>query len=137
MEHEGVWLSEIANQNWIAPEVGSPLLQDLRAALESIGVNNVKISFSGGTLSSVIDILSESDALTVLPYSVVFNMRRRQMLSTLPIRIGDPDRHLCLLARKTSYKSRKLERLESYIRAELSNLKNLMQHREQASVWRR
>ena len=132
-----VRLSDIANYNWITPEVTSPLYQDLRSALESIGVKNFKISFSGGTLSSVINILSESDALTVLPYSVVFNMRRRNPLSALAIRIGDPDRHLCLLARKVSCKNRMLDRLESFIKGELQTLQTLMRRREQQTVWRR
>ena len=114
-----------------------PLYQDLRSVLESIGVKNFKISFSGGTLSSVINILSESDALTVLPYSVVFNMRRRNLLGALSIRIGDPDRHLCLLARKVSYKNRMLDRLESFVTGELRTLQTLMRRREQETVWRR
>ena len=136
-QQASVRLSDIANYNWITPEVTSPLYQDLRSALESIGVKNFKISFSGGTLSSVINILSESDALTVLPYSVVFNMRRRNPLSALSIRIGDPDRHLCLLARKVSCKNRMLDRLESFITGELQTLQTLMRRREQETVWRR
>jgi hypothetical protein len=40
----------------------------------------LSVSFSGGTLTSIINILERSDALTVLPYSVVFTLRRQKML---------------------------------------------------------
>ncbi|MEG9862728.1 MAG: LysR family transcriptional regulator [Parvularculales bacterium] len=130
-------LAEIANYNWIAPPAGSPLYHDLRSALESIGVRNFNISFSGGTLSSVINVLSESDALTILPYSVVFNMRRQNKLSALSIRIGDPDRHLCIIHQHNALKNRTISRLENFVKSEIKTLQFLITQQEQNSLWRR
>src|SRR5690606_6230770 len=60
-------LTDIANYPWIAPPASSPLYQDMRHILRDIGVNDIRISFSGGTLASMTAILANSDALTILP----------------------------------------------------------------------
>ncbi len=64
--------NDMASYPWIALPKDSPLYHDLRSGLESIGVKHFKISFTSGSLSAVINILSESDSLTVIPYSIVF-----------------------------------------------------------------
>ena len=63
-----VKLQEIAHYPWIAPPIDSPLYHDLRAVLDGIGVRDIKISFSGGSLSAVVSILSgfgRSDGIAV------------------------------------------------------------------------
>ncbi|MEL7099127.1 MAG: LysR family transcriptional regulator [Pseudomonadota bacterium] len=130
----GVRLSEIARYPWIAPPPESPLYHDLRAVLDGIGVTNFKVSFSGGSLGSVTNVLSGSDALTVLPYSVVFMLRRQNALAALPVRIGDPDRHLNVIApENASPAGRKLVR---FIRTEFVRLATLITRAEQNSLWR-
>ncbi len=89
-----VKLEDIAEYSWIAPPANSPLFRDLRNTLDGIGVRDFKISFTGGSLSAVVNVLTGSDSLTVLPFSVVFMMQRQKTLTALPIKIGDPDRHL-------------------------------------------
>ena len=133
---KSVRLSDIASYPWIAPPAGSPLYHDLRAALDSIGMTNFKISFCGGTLSSVINILCESDSLTVLPYSVVFAMRRRQMLRSLPVRIGDPARNLYVIFPHNALHNRTIKRLLAFIGHEFKNLEALMLFRKQENMWR-
>lgn len=112
---------------WIAPPPESPLYHDVRTVLESIGVTDLKVSFSGGSLASVLNFLHESDALTVLPYSVVYRLSRQNKLSALPLPIGDPDRHLCALTPKSSPDFPARVRLLEYLRAEMSSLKDLME----------
>ncbi len=89
-----VKIDDITNYPWIAPPANSPLFRDLRNTLDGIGVRDLKISFTGGSLSAVANVLTGSDSLTVLPFSVVFMMQRQNTLTSLPIKIGDPDRHL-------------------------------------------
>lgn len=55
-------LSDIAFYPWIPPPTSSPLYQDMRNILTEIGVTDFKISFSGGSLASIVNILSDSDA---------------------------------------------------------------------------
>lgn len=95
-----VKLEDITDYSWIAPPANSPLFRDLRNTLEGIGMRDLKISFTGGSLSAVANVLTGSDSLTVLPFSVVFMMQRQNTLTALPIKIGDPDRHLgCITLR--------------------------------------
>lgn len=122
MKQGGIKLSDIALYPWIAPPPDSPLFHDLRAVLEGIGVKDFKISFTGGSLIAVVSILTGSDALTVLPYSVVFMMRRQRSISALPIRIGDPDRHLGALIDSRRPLRPTVERFMGYIRQEFETL---------------
>lgn len=131
-----VKLAEIGRFAWIAPPVDSPLYHDLRTVLDGIGAKDFKISFSGGSLSAVISILSGSDALTVLPFSVVFMMRRQKLITALSVRIGDPDRHLGILRPATTAPRPTAKRFNGFIRNELDNLASSMQRISQASVWR-
>ncbi|MEL6198281.1 MAG: LysR family transcriptional regulator [Pseudomonadota bacterium] len=131
-----VKLAEIGRFPWIAPPVESPLYHDLRAVLEGIGARDFKTSFSGGSLSAVISILSGSDALTVLPFSVVFMIRRQKLITSLSIRIGDPDRHLGILQPTKSNRRPAVKRFDGFIRNELETLAGSMLRVSQASVWR-
>lgn len=129
-------LGEIAQYSWIAPPPDSPLYHDLRSVLDGIGMRDFKVSFSGGSLASVITILSNSDSLTVLPYSVVYMLRRQNALSALSIRIGDPDRHLCVLSPKSAAAPVARDKLVKFVCGEFSSLNEVMQRREQNSLWR-
>lgn len=131
-----VRLSDIAKYPWIAPPADSPLYHDLRAALDGIGVRDFKVSFTGGSLSAVINVLAGSDALTILPYSVVFMSRRQNTLAALSIRLGDPDRHLCILSRTDLADKPAARRLARFIETEFVSLGQLIQRHEQNVLWR-
>lgn len=129
-------LSEIADFPWIAPPATSPLYQDLRTVLNSIGVTDFKVSFSGGSLASIVNILSQSDSLTVLPLSVVFMLRRQRAVSALSIRIGHPKRHLGLLTHTGAGDRPSVARFKRFIRSEFDQLSATIAHHEQNSIWR-
>ncbi|WP_170474093.1 LysR family transcriptional regulator [Ruegeria arenilitoris] len=133
---QAVRLAEIAQFPWIAPPADSPLFHDLRTALESIGVSDIKVGFTGASLSAVINILEGSDALTVLPYSVVFMLRRKKTVDALSIRIGDPDRHLCIVSRRNEVPSPATRRLASFVESEFASFNLLIDRHEQNVVWR-
>ena len=132
-----VKLGDLTSYPWIAPPADSPLYHDLRAGLEGIGVKHFKISFTGGSLSAVINILSESDSLTVLPYSVVFRMRPQNRLAALSIRIGDPDRHLGILSMKNKRHEPAARRWMNFITTEFKSLSAIIHHHEQNELWRK
>lgn len=129
-------LSEIAEYSWIAPPPDSPLYHDLRSVLDGIGMRDFKVSFSGGSLTSVVAILSNSDALTVLPYSVVYMQRRQNALAALSIRIGDPDRHLCVLSPKANPATTARDKLVRFVASEFLALGEVMHRHEQNTLWR-
>ena len=132
-----VRLNDISQYPWIAPPANSPLYQDLRNVLEGIGVKDFKVSFTGGSLSSVVNVLAGSESLTVLPYSVVFMLRRQKLVSALSIRIGDPDRHLCVLSRKTLSAEPATRRLSRYFTSEFESLGQTIVRHEQNELWRK
>lgn len=92
-----ITLADLEPYSWIAPPADSPLFRDLQRALKSIGLDDFKISFSGGTLASILSVVTGSDSLTVLPFSVVFCHQRTIPIQALPLRIEHPDRQLGLL----------------------------------------
>jgi len=131
-----VKLTDVGRYPWIAPPSDSPLHQDLRNVLREIGIRDFRVSFTGGSLSATVNILQGSDALTVLPFSVVFMMRHQKAVSALSIRIGDPDRHLGILRRTDIKLSPAASRMRDHIRGEFETLSSSITRVSQGTVWR-
>jgi len=125
---KGITLADLDTYTWIAPPADSPLFRDLQRAVKAIGRDDFRVSFSGGTLASIQSVLIGSDALTVLPYSVVFLARRSMPLDVLPLRIEHPDRQLGLLAMPGQKPPPALKRFSDFLTAEFHRLRNLMDH---------
>jgi DNA-binding transcriptional LysR family regulator len=129
-------LVDIAPYPWIAPPASSPLYEDMRHILRDIGVTDTRISFSGGSLASMTTILSNSEALTILPYSVVFMARRQRVLAALSIRIGHPERMLGILTKDAETAGPTAQRFKRFIETEFRNLSRFIQQHEQNTLWR-
>ncbi len=127
---------EIARYSWIAPPADSPLYQDLRRALTNIGAEDFRISFSGGSLASVIEVLSGSDSLTVLPYSVVFMMREKVAITALSLEIGHPDRALGVLVARARDEIPALRRFRSFVVAQFESLSRRIAKQQSDRLWR-
>ncbi len=125
---KGITLADIDTFTWIAPPADSPLFRDLQRAVKAIGRDDFRVSFSGGTLASILSVLVGSDALTVLPYSVVFLARRTMALDVLPLRIEHPDRQLGLMTMDGQQQPAALKRFSGFLTAEFHRLRNLMDH---------
>ena len=128
--------SDIAKYPWIAPPTDSPLYRDLRLALANIGADDFKISFSGGSLASVISVLTGSDSLTVLPYSVVFMMREQGTLAALSLKIGHPDRKLGLLVSSGNDRTPATERLRRFIVSQFESFSRRIVQHQTEQLWR-
>jgi len=122
---------------WIAPPAGSPLYADLQRVLTEFGAGQAKITFSGGSLAAVMEVLSGSGSLTILPYSVVFTQRRQYRVRALPIRIEHPDRRLGLLYGLEATLSPPAQRLKAFVTSQFETLAATIQHQERQSLWRR
>lgn len=121
-------LKDVTKYPWIAPPANSPLFRDLRATLDGIGMRALKVGFTGGTLTAVLNVLSASDSLTVLPYSVVFTLQRQNRLTALPLRIGDPDRHLGIVTLKSGGQSKSTAHFCKFINARFESLHQAIAH---------
>jgi DNA-binding transcriptional LysR family regulator len=137
LNRKGVRVADLARFSWIAPPSDSPLYSDLRHVLEGLGKEDFHISFSGGGLSAVLSILTASDSLTILPYSVVFTVRRQFGIGALSLRIDHPDRHLGLLHNPLAEGAPAARRLRSDILLQFETLVSTIQHHEKNTLWRR
>ncbi|MEL6582833.1 MAG: LysR family transcriptional regulator [Pseudomonadota bacterium] len=128
-------LDDIAPYPWIAPPADSPLFRDLRQTLSEIGISDIRISFSGGSLASILNVLAGSDALAILPYTVVFAHRTTGRLHALPIKISHPERSLGLLSRKGP-RSPAASHFCSYLASLVKALSRQIAEHERLQVWR-
>ena len=76
------------------------------------------------------------NAPSVLPYSVVYSLRRQNKLAALSVKIDHPDRNLGLLYPK-GFLSPATSRFIKYLETEFKNLSNVIQRHEQNELWRR
>lgn len=130
-------LRDIGGFPWLAPPEGSPLHSDLTSVLAAIGLEAPRIVFSGGSLGSVLNMITASDALTVLPYSVVFTQRRQFPVEALNIRVDHPDRDLCLVAAEARRPSPVARKFERFIRAAFEAMAQTIVHAETQALWQR
>lgn len=128
-------LEDISDYPWITQPAGSPLYQDLRDVLASVGVSDFKVSYSGGSLSSIINVLTGSKALTVLPFSVVF-MQPRNTIAALPIRIEHPKRQLGLLWRGKQDQSPATRRFTRHLTTQFDSISRAVTERQRQGIWR-
>lgn len=127
--------AEVLDFPWIAPLPGSPLLEDMRAILLSLGVGEVKTRYSGGSLWSVLNYLAATDALAVLPHSVVFAVRKTGTVSVLPVKIPQRERTLGLLRRTDAPPSTAADHFARHLVASFEALRHLIARHEQAVIW--
>jgi len=129
-------LDDIAPYSWIAPPSNSPLFHDLRRVLNEIGIKDIKVSFSGGSLTSILNVLAGSESLAILPYSVLFMQRNAKALHALPIRISHPERQLGLLYRQQANLKPAVKRLETHLEGLFRGLSRRIAERERRLVWK-
>ncbi|ATX66630.1 LysR family transcriptional regulator [Roseinatronobacter bogoriensis] len=120
---------------WITPLPGSPLLADLHTILLSIGVSEIAIRYSGGSLLSVLNYLEETDALTVLPHSVIFAFRHSGKVRVLPVQIPQPARSLGIIHMKGGPSIPAAAKLSDHIHTKFKDLRHLILRHENSVVW--
>ena len=120
---------------WIAPPPGSPLHDDLRSLLLSMGAMEIRIRYSGGSLSSAINYMKATDALAVLPHSVVFAFRHEKAITALPVNVPHPERALALLRVADASRSPAVDRFALHVSQSFEKLRHLIGRHEQAVVW--
>jgi len=132
----GVRPEDIAHYPWVAPPAGSPLLKDLEATCAALGVGDISISATGGSLGSVLSMTAASDALTVLPVSVVFAMRHTFALAVVSVRIDHPERDLGILTLADASPSPAVRRYVRFLAERVAGLQSTIEHFERTAAWR-
>lgn len=132
-----ITLADITRYPWISPPAESPLHRDMVQLLKRLGADDLRMSFSGGTLASIATILSESDALSILPFSVVYQLRKRSGLAAIPLRLDHPDRVLSLLRVGANRPGPAAQNFEAHIVRKMALLTEAVKRHEQESMWRK
>lgn len=130
-------LSDLTESPWVAPLPGSPLRSDLHSILLTIGLSEVTIRYSGGSLMSVINYMAETNALAVLPFSVVFAQRKENRITALPLELPQPNRSLGILRRTGRARAQAADRFALHLTTAFEDLKHLIKRHENAVVWGR
>ena len=127
--------SDLLDYPWIAPPPGSPLMADLNSLMLSLGATEIKIRYSGGSLTSATTYLKGTDALAVLPHGVVFAYRKEKAITALPVAIPHPQRALGLLRLANAPRAPAVEAFARFTSASFRSLHHLIKRHEQAVVW--
>jgi DNA-binding transcriptional LysR family regulator len=126
---------DVMNYSWVAPLPGSPLMLDLQSILLSLGISELAIRYSGGSLLSVVNYVASTNALAILPHSVVFSLRRENKVSIVPLEIPQPERTLGIITRKRVNFNPAARKLAAHIAQEFSDLKTIIARHERSIVW--
>jgi DNA-binding transcriptional LysR family regulator len=129
-------VSDLLDYPWVAPLPGSPLLSDLQMIRMTIGMSDVVVRYAGGSLMSVVNYLSETNALAVLPHSVVFALRREARITVLPLDIPQPARSLGLLRRALPETPQAVLRFAAHVTGGFDAMRALIKRHESAIVRR-
>lgn len=120
---------------WIAPPPGSPLHADLRAILLSLGAVEPRIRYSGGSLASVVNYMIATDALAVMPHSVVFALRKTYAVTALPIKVPHPERALGLLRSAGGTGSPVLGLFTNHLVRSFKSFRHSIKRHEATVIW--
>ena len=126
---------DIVNYPWVAPLPGSPLVLDLHNILLTLGLEEVSIRYAGGSLLSLINYLTGTDALAILPLSVAHSFRRENKISVIPLDIPQPERALGIMTKKKPYSNPAGRKFMGHLRREFSELRRVLEKHEREIDW--
>ena len=121
--------------SWVAPLPGSPLMLDLTNILMTLGVGAFAIRYAGGSLHSVINYLANSQALAIMPLSVVHSLPGELNIGALPLNIPQPERMIGVAYRKSADRDPVNRKFLGHIRSNMSNLSRLVARRDATVAW--
>jgi DNA-binding transcriptional LysR family regulator len=120
---------------WVAPLPGSPLMLDLTNILLTLGINELSIRYAGGSLMSVVNYLTASNALALMPLSVVRSMQDRSQITFLPLHIPQPERMIGIAYRRQSAANPVNRKFISHLKANLENLRHVLTRHDSSVQW--
>jgi DNA-binding transcriptional LysR family regulator len=128
-------MSDLAGFPWVAPLYGSPLLADLFAIRSLIGVDDLDMRYSGGSLLSVVNYMVATNALAIMPFSVVFSEKSRGTITVVPVGIPQPKRNLGILRLAGRERNPAAVALSAHVISGFESLKQTIERHESAVPW--
>ena len=105
----------LLDYRWISPPTDSPLAADMRNVINRISDREVQTAYSGGSLTSVAQILEQSDYLAVLPEYVLNRLTNRYQVTSLNIKLSTPTRSVAMITNEDDVRSNLLSVFLQYI----------------------
>lgn len=96
---------DLLDYRWISPPADSPLAADMRNVINRISDREVRTAYSGGSISSVAQVLEQSDCLAVLPEYVLKKLVRRYEVTSLSIKLSTPTRSVAMITNEDDVRS--------------------------------
>lgn len=115
-------LQALHDYRWIAPPSDSPLDADMRNVINRISDSEVRTVYSGGSLSSVAQILEDSDYLAILPAYVVKIIEKRYKIASLNLTLATPTRSVAMITNQDDVRSHLLSVFLEFITNEFQKL---------------
>ncbi|HWK67978.1 MAG TPA: LysR family transcriptional regulator [Rhizobiaceae bacterium] len=135
MRKRSVATEDMVNYPWVAPLPGSPLVLDMHNILLMLGLEEVALRYAGGSLLSVVNYLTGTDALAILPHSVAYAFRGENKISIIPLDIPQPERALGIMTRKKPYSNPAGRKFLGHLRREFSELRRAVEKHEKTIKW--
>ncbi len=120
---------------WVAPLPGSPLMLDLNNILMTLGINELAIRYSGGSLHSVINYVAASQALAIMPLSVVFSISQESRIAVLPLGIPQPERMIGVMYRKQAGFDPVNRKFLGHLGTNLGNMRRVIERYDRSIEW--
>ncbi len=120
---------------WVAPLPGSPLMLDLTNILLTLGIGELAIRYAGGSLHSVLNYLAATQALAIMPLSVIRSLEQNTRIAILPLNIPQPERMIGMVYRRRSAMDPVNRKFISHLRANLENLSRVVSRHEASIKW--
>ncbi len=127
--------ADFVSCSWVAPLPGSPLMLDLTNILMTLGIGELSIRYAGGSLHSVINYLAATQALAIMPLSVIHSLQQDQRIAVLPLNIPQPERMIGLVYRRQSDMDPVNRKFFTHLRANLNNLARVVARHEASIKW--
>lgn len=115
---------DLLDYRWISPPANSPLAADMRNVINRISDKEVRTAYSGGSLSSVAQILEQSDCLAVLPQYVLNKLMIRYKVTSLDIKISTPTRSVAMITNEDDVRSNLLNVFLEFVEDGFRSLEN-------------
>ena len=129
--------ADFTSYPWIAPLPGSPLMLDLANILMNLGIGELAIRYAGGSFYSVLNYVSATQALAIMPLSVVYSVQQHHHIAVLPLNIPQPERMIGIIYRKKSSADPVTRKFIGHLRANLGNTGRVVANFESSIKWQR
>lgn len=114
LAHGKVTAQDLSEITWIAHSERSVLRSDMETALKLMGVKNLRLAFQTEAAGAVLELLRNTDFLTVLP-SYAINLQKPNGLAIFPIDLPSPINTINMITLKEREETKLLADFKAHV----------------------